>query len=172
MDCVPVNIPVQRHLKICHLFSLRPRRHLRCVCDPRRHAYLSHMRGSRTLYRGWGEGGILTTSVLVTNAFHRRSYGPPSPRVQLLLEGIRRSVSVFIRKPIATCDFPGGVQTLCTLTLWIRAWPVLVTDHGGLKIEPAHAALVLVAYYGSSGSNEPAQPRSISSLSFLRARMH
>ena len=45
-----------------------------------------------------GGGGVLF--VLVTKVFHRRPMGPIASRGMF--------VSEFLRKPIATCDFPGG----------------------------------------------------------------
>ena len=60
---------------------------------------------SRKYRQGWG---VLTTSYQrisqkpVRTSFEKQL----DPVVQWLLEG--RSVSVFLRKPIITCDFPGG----------------------------------------------------------------
>ena len=61
---------------------------------------------------GGGGGGSLTFFVFVcvffVNVFHRQLYEPPS----------RGSVPVLLRKPISTCDFPGGSGlSVCPLPL-------------------------------------------------------
>ena len=57
---------------------------------------------------------------LVINVFHRGPFRPPS-RSNWIQRGpiVSRGVSVpeFLRKPIATCDFPRMLRTP-----WIRAW--------------------------------------------------
>ena len=55
-----------------------------------------------------GRGGVS----LVINVIHRRLYEPPLRSNWTLFRG--GSTPVFLRKPIATCDFPGeGVRTPC-----------------------------------------------------------
>ena len=53
-----------------------------------------------------GGGGVHTPLFIkdFTNIFHRGPYRPPSRRNS----SRRGSVPEFLRKPIATCDFPAG----------------------------------------------------------------
>ena len=59
------------------------------------------MRGSRKCR---GSEGLLTRFFKVINVFHRGSYEPPFGSNCFS----RGSVSVFLRKIITACDFPGG----------------------------------------------------------------
>ena len=114
-------------------------------------------------YRQWWVGVHYSFfSFLAINAFHRGSYGSPSRRVQLLLEG--RSVSVFLRKPIVIFQ-GGGVQTplpthairpvvartciLCACAYLISALAGLLWDTYSIligKLDPFHAEYLFVLH--------------------------
>ena len=67
--------------------------------------------------------------ILVINIFHRGMYGPP-PRSPIASQG--GSVPVFLRKHIATCDFPGGSVAPAPLSgsahVLISLWPIRQGD--------------------------------------------
>ena len=68
------------------------------------------------------------------NVFHRRSYGTP-PRSNWTQRSncfSRESILVFLKKPIATHDFP-GVWIHCPRPLWIRTCRVHTIYTEGIK---------------------------------------
>ena len=81
--------------------------------------------------------GVLTRFLLNHQRISQRAVWTPSRsnwthRVQLLLAG---SVPEFLRKPIATCDFPGRVpDPLPPPPFWIRPWKCCVFDCESLPI--------------------------------------
>ena len=69
---------------------------------------------------GGGGGGLRVYNIfLVINEFPREAIGPIEKQLDPSRNNwthcfSRGSVPGFLRKPIATCDFPGGVQTPCS----------------------------------------------------------